>query len=105
MAVVVETLRIKLRGTTYDFPLISMMDRRPAKPRRKVWALVRATEQILYGIGTSRSTGRFKAHLEACSFECLVAEPSAVEDGILTEAEYIAGVCARAPQQNQWKEK
>ena len=99
MAVAVETLRIELDGSTYDFPLISMMDRRLAKPRRKVWALVRATEQIIYGIGTSRSTGRFKTHLEDCSFEGLVADASAVEDDILKEAELTAGVFPKSQTQ------
>jgi hypothetical protein len=86
------TLVIELKGAQHPFPIISMVDRRMGKARRKTWAFVRATEQLLYNLGTSdRSTGAFKTHLDACSMEGLVADMSAVDDRTINEAELELG--------------
>ena len=93
MAAPVEMLSIDIDGVCYPFPIVSMLDRRKGKPARKQWALVRATEQLLYGIGTSRSTGQFATHLSKCSMEGLVVDRAAVNDGVLKEHELTAGAC------------
>ena len=91
MAVAVETLQNDLGGACHSFPIISLVDRRK-KPRRKQWCLVRATEIMLYNV-TSRSTGRFAAHLASMSMEngILCASRAAVEHGTLKEDELDAG--------------
>ena len=93
MAVAVETIHIDIHDARFAFPVISMMDRRKAKTQRKQWALVRATEQVLYGVGTSRSTGQFSAHLQKCSMESFVVGRAAVEDGTIKDYELDAGIC------------
>ena len=91
MAVSVQVVTVEVGSNQYTYPLISMMDRRVGKPTRRVWALVRATEQVLFEIGDSRSTGRFKSHLDACGFPSFVACAAAVEEGVLKESELTAG--------------
>ena len=92
----VQTLRVDLHGRSFDFPVLSLVDRRKC-PTRKQFCVVRAVEQLLYDVGHSRSTGRFASHLAKLSMEdgVLVADRAAVENGTLLETEYDAGASAQ----------
>ena len=94
MAVPVETLTIELGGTKHAFPILSILDRRGRKPhRRKQFCLIRAIEKLTHDVH-QRSSGAFANHLNACSMAdaILVAQKSAVEDGLLLQAEFDAGI-------------
>ena len=89
---VMETLQIELHGATHAFPVLELRDRRKRGNPKKKWALVRATEILLFDVH-DRSRGRFAAHLAKCSMDdgLLVAERAAVTSGVLTEGELGAG--------------
>lgn len=89
---VMETLQIELHGATHAFPVLELRDRRKRGNPKKKWALVRATEILLFDVH-DRSRGRFAAHLAKCSMDdaLLVAERAAVNSGILTDEELGAG--------------
>ena len=89
---VMETLQIELHGATHAFPVLELRDRRKRGNPKKKWALVRATEILLFDVH-DRSRGRFAAHLAKCSMDdaVLVAERAAVNSGILTDEELGAG--------------
>ena len=89
---VMETLQIELHGATHAFPVLELRDRRKRGNPKKKWALVRATEILLFDV-QDRSRGRFAAHLAKCSMDdaVLVAERAAVNSGILTDEELGAG--------------
>ena len=84
MAVPAETLRVELHGAAHAFPLLELRDRRKRGHPKKKWALVRATELLLFDV-QDRSRGRFAAHLVKCSFDdgLLVAERAAVQSGVM----------------------
>ena len=92
MAVTVETLEVELGGATHAFPVIDLRDRRKRGNPKKRWALVRATELLLFDVH-DRSRGRFAAHLVRSSMDdaLLVAERAAVTSGMLYESELQAG--------------
>ena len=89
---VMETLQIELHGATHAFPVLELRDRRKRGNPKKKWALVRATEILLFDVH-DRSRGRFAAHLAKCSMDdsLLVAQRAAVTSGVLTEGELGAG--------------
>ena len=88
----VETMQVELHGVTHAFPVLTLADRRKRGNPRKKWALVRATEQVLFDV-QDRSRGRFAAFLVKSSMDdaVLVAERAAVESGVLIEPELQAG--------------
>ena len=92
MAVTVETLEVELGSATHAFPVIDLRDRRKRGNPKKRWALVRATELLLFDVH-DRSRGRFAAHLVRSSMDdaLLVAERAAVTSGMLYESELQAG--------------
>ena len=96
MAVTVETLEVELGGATHAFPVIDLRDRRKRGNPKKRWALVRATELLLFDVH-DRSRGRFAAHLVRSSMDdaLLVAERAAVTSGMLHESELQAGAPSR----------
>ena len=92
MAVTVETLEVELGGATHAFPVIDLRDRRKRGNPKKRWALVRATELLLFDVH-DRSRGRFAAHLVRSSMDdaLLVADRAAVTSSLLHESELQAG--------------
>ncbi len=92
MAVTVETLEVELGGATHAFPVIDLRDRRKRGNPKKRWALVRATELLLFDVH-DRSRGRFAAHLVRSSMDdaLLVADRAAVTSSLLYESELQAG--------------
>ena len=60
MPVPEETLTVELKGQPYAFPTLGFPDRRDRIVKAKTWLLVRAIENVLYGIqDRGRSTGAF----------------------------------------------
>ena len=63
-AVAVERVTVALCRVEHPIAVLSLVDRRPRKPTRKQWVLVRGLERVLYGVHDAcRSTGAFANHL------------------------------------------
>ena len=95
MPVPVEVLSIDYHGT-HAFPILSIVDRRPRRPIRKQWCIIRAMETLLWNVGHIRSAGQMASHLANCSMAdaIRVCDKKAVESGTLTQDEYDAGAHA-----------
>lgn len=93
-AVAVERVAVALGGAEHPLAVLSLVDRRPRKPARKQFVLVRGIERVLYGVQEAcRSTGAFANHLAKCTMgdAVLVCDKQGVADELLTEAELAAG--------------